>query len=91
MATIVERNEGHYDVQEVEFGRVYRWCPERIIVDCACGQRSTLTAASASTCRRCGADYTSSIREESTIGRLEDETLHPWRYAGDHTEDGLPF
>jgi hypothetical protein len=91
MATIVERTEGHYDVQEVEFGRVYRWCPERIVVDCSCGQRLTLTAASTVTCRRCGADHTSCIREEPTAGRLKDETLHPWRYAGDLADDGLPF
>ncbi len=90
MLTIVERRQGHYDVQEVEFGRVYKWCPERIVVDCACGQRLVLTS-STTTCRRCGADHAASIREESSDGRLGDENLHPWRYAEYQADSGLPF
>jgi hypothetical protein len=27
MTTNIERTEGHYEAQEVEFGRVYRWYP----------------------------------------------------------------
>ena len=33
-----ERAAGHYEVQEVEFGTVYRWRPEGGVVDeCCCG------------------------------------------------------
>ena len=53
---IVERIEGHYDVQEVDFGKVYQWCPERVIAECRCGEKTSLTAASTATCRRCGTD-----------------------------------
>jgi hypothetical protein len=91
IVNIVERTEGYYDVQEVEFGSVYRWCPVRFIVDCDCGQRLTLTASSTAICHQCGADHTASIREESAAGRLEDETLHPWRYAEDRGDAGIPF
>ena len=27
---VIERIEGHYEAQEVEFGRVYRWTPETV-------------------------------------------------------------
>jgi hypothetical protein len=88
--TIVERIEGHYDVQEVEFGRVYRWCPERFIVECGCGQRTSLTASSTATCRRCGIDLAVIFREEPTTERSSDEIVHPWRYAEHREGDGLP-
>ena len=87
---VIERTEGHYEVQEVEFGRVYRWCPGCVIVECECGERLTLTS-SVTTCRWCGADHTSVVREGSPAGRLGDETLHPWRYAKDREDTGLPY
>lgn len=85
----VERTEGHYEAQEVEFGKVYRWCPESVVVECDCGERVILTLSMA-TCR-CGADHTAVVREGLTVRRPEDATLHPWRYARDHEESGLPF
>jgi hypothetical protein len=30
---VIERTKGHYDVQEVQFGTVYKWCPERVVVE----------------------------------------------------------
>jgi hypothetical protein len=42
---VVERTGGHYEVQKVEFGRVYRWCPKRVVVECECGERVTLTGS----------------------------------------------
>ena len=90
-AAMIERTEGHYEVQEVEFGRVYRWCPESVLVECDCGERLTLTA-SMSTCRGCGMDYVKLLREKLTAGRSgDDEALHPWRYARDREDAGLPF
>jgi hypothetical protein len=90
MVTIVEHTEGHYNVQEVEFGRVYRWCPQCVIVDCDCGERLTLTASSTAVCRRCGADHTATVRAELAARRMGDEVLRPWRYAGDREGAGLP-
>ena len=87
---IVERIKGHYDVQEVEFGRVYRWCPERVIVECGCGERTSLTASSTATCSRCGVDLAIVFREEPATERLGDEIVHPWRYAKHCEGDGLP-
>ena len=90
-AAMIERTEGHYEVQEVEFGRVYRWCPESVLVECDCGERLTLTI-SMTTCRGCGTDYVEVVREELTAGRSgDDEALHPWRYARDREDAGLPF
>ncbi len=30
---IIERVAGRYDVREMELGRVYRWCPERVVLE----------------------------------------------------------
>ena len=79
---VVERTEGHYDVQEVEFGTVYRWCPECVVVECDCGERPTLTRLE-SICPECGADHAAIIREDLAIRRVGDETIYPWHYAGD--------
>ncbi len=91
MLTTIERTEGHYEVQEVEFGRVYRWCPERVKLECVCGESLTLTASSTAICPRCGTNHASALREETTSERLEDQALHPWRYDTKDLEDvGLP-
>jgi hypothetical protein len=87
MLTIIERTEGHYDVQEVDFGRVYRWCPECVSIECECGERLSLTASSTAACPRCGANHAATIREELPVRRLEDQTLHPWRYDTSDLED----
>jgi hypothetical protein len=88
--------EGHYDVQEVPFGTVYKWRPKHVVMECGCGKRLVNSAYSATTCRRCGAEHlanlpTSNIPEEPSDGRLTDEILHPWRYVKDREEAGLPF
>lgn len=89
MLTVIEQTEGHYDVQEVEFGRVYRWRPGCAVVECGCGKGLTLTPSTA-TCR-CGTDYSAFIREELASARLGDEALRPWRYAADRTDSGLAY
>ena len=92
MLTMVERVEGHYEVQDVGFGQVYRWCPECIVVECDCGERLSLTG-STTVCSWCGAAHTDIVQEEQDIkGQLlRDEDLHPWRYAGDRKDIGIPF
>ncbi len=75
MMTTIERTEGHYDVQEVEFGKVYRWRPECVVLECDCGERLTLTN-SITTCSWCDADYAAVVREElAAAERSEDEAL----------------
>lgn len=85
----LERIDGHYEVQDVEFGQVYKWCPECVVIECECGERATLTS-SMSTCE-CGVDHTEVIRGELAARRSGDDELHPWRYAGDRESAGLPF
>jgi len=91
-AKVIERLEGHYEVQEVPFGQVYRWCPGRLVLECECGEELILTS-SRTICHRCGADHTTDvIREELAAGLLlGDEALHPWRYAEDREDTGLPY
>ncbi len=92
MAKVIERARAHYDVQEVEYGKVYRWKPESVVIECGCGERLELTA-SETICDRCGADRTTVVQKELTTRRLGDEILHPWRYddTGDREDAGIPF
>ena len=90
MVSTVERLEGRYEVEEVEFGMVYRWCPECLVVECECDERLILTSLT-TTCHRCGVDHASLVREELATRRLGDEALRPWRYAGDREDAGLPY
>src|SRR5918997_5317753 len=65
---------------------------EHVNLECECGQRLNFTAVSAATCTRCGANHAATIREEITAERLEDQTLHPWRYDTRDLEDAsLPY
>ena len=68
----------HYEVQDAQGARVYRWCPTAVSLECECGQRPTLTL-STSTCFRCGADHMDFIKEVLGIGIEEDEGHSPWR------------
>jgi len=91
MLTAIERTEGRYEVQEVDFGRVYRWCPERVDIECGCGERLNFTAVSAATCPRCGTNHTATVGAAPAAGGSEDQALHPWRYdAGNLKDAGLP-
>jgi hypothetical protein len=97
---IVERLAEHYDVQDVEFGKVYIWCPEGVVVEYECGERSTfksseLLSGLVITCV-CGKDHMNGIREEmqdEVVGHLfeDDELVHPWRYWHTTKDSGIPF
>ena len=90
MANVIERLEAYYEVRlEAPYGRSYTWPPGRIVVECECGERPTLTF-SRCVCR-CGADHTDVVTKELATRRLGEETLHPWRYAEDSEEAGIPF
>lgn len=86
---VIERSEGHYDAQKVQFGTVYRWCPGSVVVECDCGERPIL-AHSETTCPECGGEHADIVREELGARGLEDAAMHPWRWAGDREEAGLP-
>lgn len=91
MLTAIERTKGHYEVQEVDFGRVYRWCPERDDIECECSERLDVTAISVGACPPYGTNHAATIRAWPTAGRSEDQALHPWRYdAGNLKDAGLP-
>ena len=93
---IIEHTEAHYETQDVEFCRVYKWHPASVMIECEeCGKRSTYTRSSlidsVITCK-CGKDHTARLREELVIQVLEkDEDLHPWRYQQPSEGAGIPF
>jgi hypothetical protein len=80
---LLERLEAHYEVEDVEMGKVYRWCPERAVLECTCGEALTLSAFK-TTCPECGADHAPLV-EEVLEARPEDEGDHPWRYLQPYT------
>jgi Zn finger protein HypA/HybF involved in hydrogenase expression len=64
MAKVIERLEAHYEIQDLEMGKVYRWRPESIVVECEeCGKILILTL-SKSACGECGADHTASSKKK---------------------------
>ena len=92
---IVERIPAHYKEEVQTFGRVYKWCPEQVVLECnACGTRTTFKHSnlmtSIVTCE-CGARSSARAREELLIEVLaEDERLHPWRYWRSEERSELP-
>ena len=43
VAKIIERARARYEVEEAEYGKVYRWQPETVVVECGCGEETALT------------------------------------------------
>ena len=83
MTKLLERLEAHYEVEDLEMGKVYRWCPERALLECTCGEELILSAFN-TTCPECWADH-ASIVEEVLDARPEDKGDHPWRYLQPYT------
>jgi hypothetical protein len=83
---VIERIAEHYDVQEVPFGRAYRWSPEQVVIECSeCGKRATHTRSefisSEVTDCGCGKGHAARIREELVIQVIDEEYEahhHPW-------------
>lgn len=86
---VIERVVGHYDVREVEFGRIYRWCPECVVVECDCGERLTLTDST--TICECGADHAAVVCGGLVDRRSGDEAVRPWRSWRSSEDTGIPF
>jgi hypothetical protein len=92
VAKITERARAGYDVEEVEYGKVYRWQPETVVVECGCGEEASFTH-SETDCEECGAEHTGLVREDLSERQPQgDEDVHPWRYMEDHEDNGaLPY
>jgi hypothetical protein len=87
---IIECTQGYYDVEDVEFGTVYKWQPGSVAVECGCGATQDLTESTA-VCSECDADHAVAVREVlATAKRPSDEALRPWHYAGDREDSGMP-
>jgi hypothetical protein len=82
MVQVIEHTAGRYEAQDVPFGKVYAWRSGCVVLRCDCGERSVFTG-SATVCP-CGADHATAVNEElaAVVGRLGDEDLRPWHYAG---------
>jgi|SRR5215207_6104796 len=101
---VIERIAEHYDVQEMPFGRDYRWSPEQVVIACSkCGKRMTYTrleiiGSEVIECE-CGKANTVRIREELVILLLDEEYEahhHPWFYdaqeqAKQHKRDEVAY
>src|SRR5215204_342076 len=80
---VIERVEAHYEVQDVEMGKVYRWRPANVLVECTCGEEPSLSAFR-TTCGECGADHVAFVGD-LLDARTEDKGDHPWRYLQPYT------
>jgi hypothetical protein len=82
MVQILERVQAHYESRQRPFATVYEWHPSCVALECDCGEKVTLSAASSTTtCSGCGAElgtYVSEIREREAT--LPDNLTHPWFY-----------
>ena len=83
---VIERVAEHYDVQDMPFGRDYKWSPEQVILECSkCAKRTThkrseIIGSEVISCE-CGKDDTAHIREKLVIQVIDEEYEahhHPW-------------
>jgi hypothetical protein len=67
---------GHYEVQEIPYGKDYKWVSVRTLTHCDCGHKMNLDIHH-TVCPGCNTDHAAVVRE--VAGRhLADEVLHPW-------------
>src|SRR5438067_889025 len=97
---VIERLAEHYEAEDVEYGRVYKWCPECVVLECACGKRAIHKRAdiigSVVTACECSKDKDNMavIRGELVIELLDEDYErhhHPWRYWHPPKDAGIPF
>ncbi len=75
---VVERVAGHYNVEEVEFGKVYKWVPANAHIECDCGQSFTVEGATAaSSCPRCGTEHTVVVEGLEDKPLTKEEAYYP--------------
>jgi hypothetical protein len=92
VAKITDRARAGYEVEDVEYGKVYSWNPESVVVECGCGEKVSLTD-SETVCKECGAEHKGLVREDLSDRQPQgDEEVHPWRYTEDDEDNGaLPY
>lgn len=89
VSKVIERVEARYDIEEVQVGKVYKWRPESVLIECECGERTILTVSD-TTCEKCGEEHMDllrKVRTEQCRGQLGKEDLHPWRNSEDIEDD----
>ncbi len=87
MAKIVERARAGYEVEDLEYGKVYKWQPGTVMVECGCGEEAALTP-SETACEECGAEHTRLVQKDlSELQPQGDEDVHPWRYMEDDEDN----
>jgi len=59
---VKEYVQGHYEVLDQSYGKVYKWVPAQALIECECGQLLTIQE-SIDSCQSCQADYTEVVRE----------------------------
>ena len=76
----------------MEYGKVYRWQPETVVVKCTFGQKTSLTLSDTAW-EECGTEHAGLVREDLSDRQPQgDEYVHPWRYTEDDEDDGaLPY
>jgi len=93
---VLEHVDARYDIEEMQLGKVYKWRPESVLIECECGQTTTLTVSD-TTCEECGKEHKALLREalaeqrNNSRQRPGEEDLHPWRYDEDSKDDGDPI
>ena len=89
--------EAHYETREVPFGRSYKWHPERMVVECDCGEELVFTGTDTLTTCQCGTEYGDLVRGiRSREGRLQNKDVRPWDYdvqdqADQHLRDEAAY
>lgn len=73
---VVEHVEARYEVQNVEVGKVYRCCPESVLIECGCGKMLALTVHRTA-CSKCGAAHTALTEELLDPSCPEYKVDHP--------------
>ena len=90
---VVEHVAGHYAIEGVEdFGTVYRWHRESVVVECECGRHTTLKRSDVIARKpicECGAVPTGEIREEAVLAVLDESEAdfrhRRYRHASEST------
>ena len=67
MTRVIERTEGHYEVQKTSYGEGYVWCPAGVVVECDCEERLALSASEG--LYRCGVDRPILVRDWFVAGQ----------------------
>lgn len=77
MARVIERVRGRYEACETPYAMGYAWRPDRVVVECDCGERSVLTPLE--TVCSCGAEHAARVGEGLVRRDSPDGALRPWR------------